>query len=888
VRRDVDEELRYHVERLVEKLIAEGVDPAEARRRARARFGDVEAYRRALERIDHGAVRETRRGAMMDGVWKSVTLAVRGVRRAPGFAFAVITILALGLGANAVMFEVVDRLLLSPPTHVVDPEDVRLLYLQRTDRGSGQVTTGRTLTYPDFQDFRRVAGFVEVAAYTRDRMTFGRGQGAREVEGEAASASLFPLLGVRPALGRFFTPEEDAPGVDGVAVLSWAFWETQYGKDPAVLGRTVDVGDGRYTVVGVAPEGFTGAALSHVDLWLPLERAQEIATGGTQWRDNRNWWWVHTVARIAPGASAESAQAEATAAHRAGRQDLVAEGRYSKDATILAAPILAARGPDPSAESRVARWLAAVSAIVLLIACFNVANLLLARAARARREVAVRVALGVSRTRLLAELLTESLVLALLGGGAALLVARVGGRALNRVLLPDVAFTGTGPGIRLIAFLGIATLLTGVLAGVVPALHAGRADVASVLKSGAPGSARGRSRTRVFLLVAQAALSVVLLVGAGLFVRSLDRARGLDLGWDPSRVAVVELEWNEALPATDRTALYEEALERVRRLPGVRAAGFTYTVFFQSSVGIGSPRVPGIDSIPRPSSGGPYANKVSAGYFEALGLEIVEGRTLEPPDDAATAPPVAVVSRSMARGIWPGGDAVGSCMYLDEDVEQAPCTMVVGVVEDHRRQELVEAEPHWLYYLNQSQPAFQGPPQGIMAGTADDARRVVRSIRAELGGLATSRVRFVSVRSLQDHVDPQLRSWRLGASMFSVFGVLALVVAAWGLYSVLAFEVALLRRDLGIRAALGAGRARLVGSVLRRALALVGLGTLLGLAAAAAGAGFVEPLLFQEPARDPAVYLSVAAVLLVTAALAGSLPAWRATRVDPREALQAE
>ena len=884
---DVDEELRYHVERLVEELVDRGADRADAEREARRRFGDMAAYRRALAHIDGETTRKRRRIDTMDVLWRSVTTAVRRIRRAPGFAIAVITILALGIGANAVMFEVVDRLLLSPPGHVVDAHDVRLLYLRRTYLGSGELEIGQTLTYPDYQDFQRVSAFSRVAAYADRRATFGRGEGANEVHTILASASLFPLLGVQPALGRFFTENEAALGANPTAVLSWEFWRRQFGGDRGVLGRTVDVGPGAYTVIGVAPEGLTGSELSPVDIWLPLERTQEMWNEGTSWPENRNWWWIHVVARLAPGVAPSAADAAATAAHRAGRQEAIARGDYSRDATILAAPIIAGQGPDPSAESRVARWLAAVSAIVLLIACFNVANLLLARAARARREIAVRVALGVRRGRLLAELLAESLVLAALGAAAALLVARVGGQAVQKILLPDVAFTGSGLGGRLLAFTGIVTLVTALLAGVVPALQSSRSDVAVALKGGGPGSGRARSRARVAFLVGQAALSVILLVGAGLFVRSLDRARGLDLGFESDRVAVVRLEWNETLPAQERAALYQEAIDHIRRLPGVRAAGLTYTVPFQSSVSIGEPRVPGFDSLSLPPSGGPYVNKVSSGYFEAMGLRIVQGRALEPADDGEDAPPVAVVSESMARGIWPAGDALGSCMFLDDDSDDPPCTTVVGVVEDHRRQELVEAEPHWLYYLNEDHPAFRGPPQGIMAGTRGDAHRALRSMETELASLS-GQIRFVSARSLQDNVDPQLRSWKLGASMFTIFGLLALVVAGWGLYSVLAFEVALRRREMGIRAALGAGRGRTIRLVFRQALGLVSVGILLGLAASFAGARLVEPLLFRVSARDPAVYVVVAAALLAAAAAAGSLPAWRATRVDPREALQAE
>lgn len=884
---DVEEELSYHFERIVEELVDRGMDRHDAEREARRRFGDMDAYRRALAHIDGETTRKRKRGETMDVLWRSVTMAARGIRRDPGFAFAVITILALGIGANAVMFEVVDRLLLSPPAHVVDARDVRLLYLRRTYLRSHEVETGRTLTYPDYQDFERVPAFSRVAAYADRRATFGRGEGAHEVRTTLASASLFPLLGVRPALGRFFGDGETAPGSNPVAVLSFELWKRQFGGDPGVLGTTVDVGPGTYTVIGVAPEGFTGAELSPVDVWLPLERAQEMWSQDMGWRDNRNWWWVHLVARLAPGVAPAAADAAATAAHRAGRREAIAAGDYSSDATILAAPIIAAQGPDPSAEARVSRWLAAVSAIVLLIACFNVANLLLARATRARREIAVRVALGVSRRRLLTELLTESLVLAALSAAAALLVARVGGQAVQKTLLPDVAFVGAGLGSRLLAFTGVVAVVTALLAGVVPAVNASRSDVAGTLKGGGPGCGRPRSRARVAFLVGQATLSVILLVGAGLFVRSLDRAQGLDLGFDAARVAVVRLEWNETLPARERTALYREALGRVRRLPEVRAAALTYTVPFQSSVSIGQPRVPGVDSLPLPPSGGPYANKVTSGYVEAMGLRILQGRALEPSDDAEGAPPVAVVSESMARGIWPGGDPLGSCMYFRDDSDDPPCTTVVGVVEDHRRQDLVEAEPHWLYYLNESHPAFRGPPQGIMAGTRGDAHRTLRSLQAELASLS-GEVRFVAARSLQDNVDPQLRSWKLGASMFTIFGLLALIVAGWGLYSVLAFEVALRRREMGIRAALGAGRGRTVRLVFRQALGLVSVGILLGLAMAFAGAHLVEPLLFRVSARDPVVYGAVSAALLAAAALAGSLPAWRATRVDPREALQAE
>jgi predicted permease len=430
--------------------------------------------------------------------------------------------------------------------------------------------------------------------------------------------------------------------------------------------------------------------------------------------------------------------------------------------------------------------------------------------------------------------------------------------------------------------------MAGLVTGLLPAWQATRTELSEALRSGGRSIAGGRSRTRLGLLVGQAALSVVLLVGAGLFVRSLRQAEALDLGFDADRLLVVALEWNETLPGEERRAIYEDVLTRVRRLPDVRAAGLSYTVPFQSSISLGRPRVPGLDSVPRHHNGGPYVNKVGPGYFEAMGLTLLRGRGIEATDDAEGAPPVAVVSESMADAYWPAAGALGACMIFDDnELVEPPCTEVVGVVENHRRESLVEDDPHFIYYVNQGHYAFEGPPQAIMIGAGGDPEALLPLVRSEARS-ASSQVRFVEAAAMSDLVEPDLRSWRLGASMFTVFGVLALIVAAWGLYSVLAFDVALRYHELGVRAALGADRGRIVRLVLRQALALVAVGTALGLLGAAGAARFVEPLLFRVSGTDPATYAAVGATLFMVATLAGSLPAWRATRVDPREALQAE
>lgn len=886
VEREIDEEIEHHFDAAVRGHVRRGLDEEEARRRARAEFGDEKAYRRTLKTIDHGRVRMRERREWSDGLARTFASAWRSVRRSPAFTVSVVSILALGIGANAVMYGVVDRLLLSPPQHVQDADDVRLLHVRRIGF-NGDVFTGSTITYPDVRDFEGVGAFASVAGYTEPRgMTVGRGEHATRARVAAAGAELFPLLGVEPFRGRFFQADEDRRGASPTAVLAQEYWEREMGSDPDAIGRVLDVGQGSYTVVGIAPPGFTGATLEPVDIWLPLLVSQHIESGDA-WMESRVWYWLHSVARLAPSASVEAAEAEATGAHRAGRAEMIAEGDYDPGAEVLVAPVIAARGPSASAESQVARWLAGVSLVVLLVACFNVANLLLARAVRRRRETAVRLTLGVGRGRLLLDTVVESLVLAGLGAVTAVLVARFMGDAVHQALLPDVAFTDTGIGPRLVFFTAAATVVVGLVTGFIPALQSLRTELGECLRSAGRTVSAGGSRTRVALLVAQAALSVVLLVGAGLFVRSLHRAQSLDLGFDAERLAVVSLEWNETLPTDERTRVYRSVQERVRRLPEVRAAALSYTVPFRSSVSLGQPRVPGLDSIPRHHNGGPYVNKVGADYFEVMGLTVVEGRGIETADDGEGAPPVAVVSQSMARAIWPDGSALGRCMILGDEGE-APCTEVVGVVENHRRQELVEDDPHFLYYVNQSHPEFRGPPQALMVQVAGtDPRSSLDGIRDEARS-TSGLIRFVNADVMSDFIAPQMRSWKLGASMFSVFGLLALVVAAWGLYSTLAFDVALRTHELGIRSALGADRSRIVGMILRRALWLVGIGTVVGLLVAAAAADFIQPVLFRVSGRDPAIYSAVLATLMVVAAVAGSVPAWRATRVDAREALQAD
>ncbi len=887
---ELEDELAFHFEQTVAGLRSSGMSEAQARAEAKRRFGSEDAYRRALKRINGKSGRHREEVGVVDIMLGNLKFAVRGIRRAPGFAAAVVLILSLGIGANAVMFGVIDRLLLSPPQHVRDADAVRHVYLQRKGYNN-EVEVGRTLTYPDYVDLQAAETFSWVAAYTDPMpLTMGRGAEAERVRAVMASSTLFPLLGPAPALGRFFNADEDALGAGPAVVLSEEFWARRFGSDPEILGRMLDIGGGRYEIVGVTPRGFTGAELNPVDVWLPIQRAAEIEEGGSEWwtgRNARNWWWLRVAVRIDQGADLDVAASQATALHLAGREALLVDDRYDPDARLLLAPIVAAQGPNPSSEAQVAGWLAGVSLIVLLIACFNVANLLLARAQRSRRELSIRMALGVSRGRLLGQLMTESLVLATLGALGATLLAKWGSDAIHSVLLPDIAFADGGLNARLLTFLGVATLLTAGLAGILPALQATRASVGDELRAGSRGIAAGSNRARLVLLVAQAALSVVLLVGAGLFVLSLHGARSVDLGYDGEQLVMVRLEWSETLPTDTRQQVFEDARDRVARLPGVSNASLAYTIPFYSSLGMGRPRVPGLDTVPRHPGGGPYANKVTPEYFETMGLSVLRGRGIEPADRADGAPPVAVITESMAEAYWPGQQALGQCMVWGDEEDDPPCTTVVGVMENFHRQDIREPLPEFQYVVNWSHHNLNGPAQVMMVRTIGPVEEQLLAIRREVGSTSPL-IRFPQVTPLMVNVEEQLRSWRLGATMFTVFGILALVVAAIGLYSVLAFDVALRQTELGIRAALGAGASRLVSMVVRRAVALVALGTAIGMVIAVAGSSYMAPLLFDVSPRSPGVYAVVGLTLLVVAGLAGSLPAWRVARVDPTQALQAE
>ncbi|HEX9105601.1 MAG TPA: ABC transporter permease, partial [Longimicrobiales bacterium] len=676
----------------------------------------------------------------------------------------VIALLALGIGANAAIFGVVDRLLLSPPAGVRDAGRVGVFYFEQTFSWAGLVSQ-RLVSYPMYRLMRDESRRLEgVAAYTVGQVSLGRGAEARQVARAAASANFFRVLGVAPRLGRVFTEAEDQPPTgQPVVVLSDAFWRGRFGGDARVLGRVLRLGATSYTVIGVLPPGFSGIELAPVDVWTPLSAsASEIMYG--DWPRAWGDLWLTAIGRLRPGVSLASAEAEATGLFRRGlAQQQLEERAASAPAARQATNGVAGDGPpvDPTAraviasvipgraparaqgeanEARVSVWLAGVALLVLLIACANVASLLLARAFSRRKEIAVRLALGVSRGRLVRQLMVETLVLAFLAGDTGLLFALVGGRLLRAVLLPGVDWQGTPLSGHVLALTAALIVASALLAGLAPALQSWRVSLSDALKSGVRGGSQRRSRLRAGLVVAQAALTVVLLVGAGLFVRSLRNLQAIPRGFEPQRVLLVEpglARYGFAPTEIERrTAL---ARERLVRLPGVQAVALTTSTPFRNSMSV-LLASPGLDSVPTSRDGGPYISAVSPEYFRVMGTRIVAGRGFSEVDGAGAAR-VAIVNGTMAHLLWPGQNPIGRCLQVGG--RKALCSEVVGVAENALRQSL-DFTPVMQYYVPLAQHAELAigdgepwnPTASLLVRAAGPAGAIVGAVRREVQAIA--------------------------------------------------------------------------------------------------------------------------------------------------------
>jgi predicted permease len=809
---------------------------------------------------------------VIDTLVQDLHYALRTFARSPGLVAAAVVCLALGIGANATIFGVVDTLLFRAPPHIQDPDRVVRLYFRHHSPSFGTGTSSVT-GYPVYTAIRDAAhAFNGLAAFTSPRSaSLGRGADAKRVDLVLASASFFPLLGVRPELGRLFTADEDRPGGPTSVVLSFGLWRSAFGGDSTVIGRQLQLGRGSYTVIGVAPERFTGVDLQNVDVWVPIAAATPELMGPSYM--NRGSYFLQIIGRLGSGAAATAAR-QATLVFRG---DDVYSGRDS-NAVVVLGPVQEARGPEMSKNAKVSIWLAAVAVIVLLVACANVANLLLARSLQRQREVAIRLALGAGSWRLTRQVLIESLVLAIAGGIAALFVTLWIGPLIRAFLLPDTPASMEPLDARVIAFTGAVAVLTGILAGAVPAWYLARRDLTPALKAGAGEGRYQRSRLRSALLVGQVALTVVLIIGAGLFTRSLRNVEGQNFGFDPARtlVATIDLRAAGYSPA-QINAMHLQVLTRLEALPGVEAAAAT--VAHPLGMANGSwVSVPGHDSIPRLSSGGPYYQQVTPGYFAAIGTP-VRGRAFTSADRAGS---VAIVNETMARLLWQGENAIGKCFVQGDG---KTCAEVVGVVPDAHRFSAVE-DASMVFYVPFSDNS-DGYITALVVRIRGRPEDWIGPIRSAIQETAPN-LPFAQITPLADLLAPSIRPWRLGSAMFGGFALLALVLSAVGLYGVLAYIVTQRTHEMGVRVAMGAQRWDVQRLMVSHGVRVAAVGAALGALAGLVAGRVLSSLLYGVSPRDPLVLSAAVLVPVVVAAVASYLPARRASRVDPVVALRAE
>ena len=816
--------------------------------------------------------------------------ALRGLRLKPAFAIAVISTIGLGIGANASMFGIVDRLLFRPPNLMRDPATAHRVYGYQTFRGKERIAFGGQ--YARYKDLERwTTSFSSVAGYSSRQIAVGVGDAAREMQVGVVSANFFGFFAAPPELGRYFTAAEDStPDGTTVAVLSDVAWQTQYGGRPDILGTKVQIGPAAYTIIGVSPPGFVGLwADQPPAFFIPITNYGALSAQNTlrskTWYKTYSWGWMSVIVRRKPGVSIARANADLTQALVKSYLAQIEEQPRAQPITLarpraIVGSIIAERGPNESPVAKVATWIGGVSLIVLLIACANVANLLLARAIRRRREIALRLAMGVGRARLVSQLLTETLVLALLGGITGLLVAHWGGSVLRSVVLDQSSAPAGLRDPRTVLFAIGAAILVGLITGLAPILQAGRADLTADLKSGSREGTFHRSRARVVLLVLQGALSVVLLVGAGLFVRSLENVNAVRLGYDVDPVLLVDLNMRgENLDSVAAIGLRQRLLQAVTTIPGVTHASAQVSVPFWSTWSLNL-YVAGIDTVGK--LGQFNLNAVSPDFFATFGTRLLRGRGIGP-QDVENAPRVMVVSQGMGETLWPGKDPIGQCVRITADT--MPCTAVVGVAENIKQQSLGVDSALYNYYM----PATQfNPNQGglfvrVNGNAARAADGIRRRLQREMPGAS-----YITTTPMEKILGSRTRSWHLGATLFVAFGVLALAIAAIGLYSVIAYNVAQRTHELGVRGALGAQASDLIRLVVTDGLRLAILGVAIGAAVALYAARWVKPLLFDESPTDPLVFGAVVAVLVATAVAASWLPALRASKVDPNVALRSE
>lgn len=865
--RDLEDELGFHLAMREEQLRA-GDAPAaagDAHSAARRRFGNAVYFQEEC--------RDLWTLSFLEAFWQDACYGLRTLRRNPVFAAVAILTLALGIGANTALFSVVHAVLLEPLPY---PQPAQLMMVWERVHLPNYQNERNTPAPGNFADWKsRNSVFSEMGAISYRSWSLTDGSEPVRIEGEAVSNGFFEALQVSPALGRVFNAEEDRPGGPEVAILSHSLWAERFSSDPRIIGATIHLDDRPYTVVGVMPPGFRFPDPDDV-LWTPLALTPaQLANHGSH--------YLRVIARLRPQVTLAGAQAQ---------MDTIAQqltAQYPDSNAGTGANVVALREQIVGDVRPALLLLLGAVALTLLIVCGNVAGLLLARAAARRRELAIRVALGAGRTRLVRQLLTESLLLALLGGGFGILLAWWGVRALESLSPPDLPRIGAiGLNLPVLLFsLGV-SLAAGLLFGVAPALAALHSGARQPLAEGARGSVGGgQARLRGFLVVAELALGVMVLTGAGLLTRSFLLLQNIPLGFDGSRV----LSFRVILPPAryakleDRAAFAQRLLEKLHALPGVRtAAGISFLPLTLSgrtaAIAIEGRAPVSINQLP-------FADfrMVTPGYFQTMGIPLAEGRDFSWGDSPAV--PGAIVSQTLARTFWPGENPLGRRLKMGAPDSSAPWLTVVGVVGNVRQLNRT-SEPRPALYLFAGQDVGAGDTirDWVVRAEGDPAEQAA-AVRAAVWSL--DRALPVSRIQTMDRVlSSTLAAQRFNLLLLGLFAALALVLSAVGLYGITSYLVAQRTREIGVRMALGAGRGEVLGMVLAMASRLVILGIVLGLAASLATGRLLASLLYEVSPHDPLVLCGVAALLALVALLACYAPARRAIRLDPMVALRHE
>ena len=860
----MDAELKFHMDAYANDLVRSGMPREEAIRRARLEFGGVE---RAKEEC-----RDATGVTFVESLAQDIRYGLRMLRKSPGFTAVAVLTLALGIGANTAIFSVIDAVFFNRLPYprsdqiVMVWEDVHLPHYQNNEN------TPAPGNFADWRERNTVFSDMAAIGYRSWNLT-GSGEPVR-IEGEAFSSGIFSVLQTYPFLGRPFTAEEDRPAdASHVALLGYGLWTSRFGSDPGVVGRGILLDGDSYKVVGVMPANFHFPDPDD-QLYVPLALSSEqLANHGSH--------FLRVVARLKDGVSASQAQSQMAVS----AQQLTREHPDSN--TGVGVSVIPLREQTAGSMRLALFVLFGVVALVLLMVCANIANLLFARASARAREFAVRTALGAGRARVLRQLLVESMLLSLLGGAAGLVLAYWGIYALRRYAAINQSFTQAGLNARVCLFTLAVSLFAGMICGLTPALQSSRDGISSVLKDGArESSSRERLRARGLLIIAETALGVVVLIGTGLLLRSFVRLQNVPLGFRPDNVLTMRviLRGPRYTALAKRTDFYYQAFQRIRALPGVRAvAGISFLPLTLQGRTTGltiegrSPAAPGEL---------PFADfrAVSPGYFSAMGTPILQGHDFSW-NDSPGMPLVAVVSRTMASNFWPNADAIGKRFKLGPADGKDPWITVVGVVADVRQLKLT-GEPRPAMYFTVAQDVGIGDTlRDWVIRTSGDPTAIAPAVRRTIWSLDSS-LPISRIQTMEHVHDTYLGPQRFELSLVGLFGALGLILAAVGLYGVTAYSVSRRTHEIGIRVALGAQRRDVMHLVVGSGAKLALIGVAAGAVAALALTQLIAGLLFEVKPADPLTFAAVAGLLCGVALLACYIPARRAMRVDPMVALR--